>query len=80
MNIKIKLFATTREFVGKNELNIQVENPCTVQTIIEDLKQKYPKLEQMNSFLIAVNMEYAQSHTLVSDGDVIAIIPPVSGG
>jgi molybdopterin synthase sulfur carrier subunit len=80
MNVKIKLFATCREVVGKNELDLQVENPCTVHNIIEDLKQKYPKLEQMNSFLIAVNMEYAQSNAPVRDGDVIAIIPPVSGG
>jgi len=44
------------------------------------LVEKYPKLDKLNSYAIAVNESYAEDEVILKEGDVVAIIPPVSGG
>lgn len=80
MKIKIKLFALGRELVGKEEFEIEVEENTTAQLVVDRLKSEYPKLSELNTFLVAVNMEYADMEAKLNGGDEIAIIPPVSGG
>lgn len=80
MKVTVKFFALGRELVGDNSLNIELENGNSVQSLIDVLKRQHPKLGELKSFLVAVNMEYADSQTSLKDGDEVAIIPPVSGG
>ena len=44
------------------------------------LKDKFPQLQNLNSYAIAVNEEYAEDALTLKNGDIVAIIPPVSGG
>ena len=44
------------------------------------LLNRYPKLKDLNSLLIAVNQKYASDEISVTETDEIAVIPPVSGG
>jgi len=41
---------------------------------------KFPKLKNIEEFAIAVNEEYAEDDLVLRENDVVAIIPPVSGG
>ena len=41
---------------------------------------KYPQLENINSYAIAVNESYATDEIVLKENDVVAVIPPVSGG
>ena len=43
-------------------------------------KKKYPQLSEINSYAIAINESYAVNETILKENDLIAIIPPVSGG
>ena len=43
-------------------------------------KNKFSTLEQIDSYAIAVNEEYAEGEIVLKESDVVAIIPPVSGG
>ncbi len=80
MKIKVKLFALGRELVGKEELELQCDDQCSVGFVIEKLKSDYSNFSKLNSFVVAVNMEYAEMNLILKDGDEVAIIPPVSGG
>lgn len=80
MTITIKFFALGRELVGKSELQKSYDESVTVGKVLEDLRAEYPRLAQMPSMLLAVNMEYSGEDTVLKDGDELAIIPPVSGG
>ncbi|NIV15477.1 MAG: molybdopterin converting factor subunit 1 [Aliifodinibius sp.] len=80
MKITIKFFASSRELVGRNQLEMKLPSDATVKTLIDTLKQNHVKLAKLNSFMIAVNMEYVKSDVPLNDGDEVAIIPPVSGG
>lgn len=46
----------------------------------KDLEQKYPQLQKLRSYMLAVNNEYADDELIIKAGDEIAVIPPVSGG
>ncbi len=80
MQITVKLFALGRDLVGKNELPLLLPDGATVQSVLDDLNREYPKFRQLKTYMVAVNMEYAERSQKLRDGDELAIIPPVSGG
>lgn len=80
MKYKINLFGITRDIVGKNITEVEVNQEADVQTVLGILKSDFPKLQEIKSLLIAVNSEYAEGDLVLSENDEIALIPPVSGG
>jgi molybdopterin converting factor subunit 1 len=80
MNIQLLLFGITTDLLNTSSLNIEVENTISVKELKEIFIDKHPQLENIHSYAIAVNESYATDETVLKDNDVVAIIPPVSGG
>jgi molybdopterin converting factor subunit 1 len=80
MKITILFFGITADLIGKTEQELAFENSITVGAFKLILKEKFPQLKNINSYAIAVNEIYAENAFIVKEGDVVAIIPPVSGG
>ena len=80
MNIKTLFFGITADLVQNSELQIKVDENSSIVDFKLILKNKFPQLENLNSYAIAVNEEYAEDHLTLKNGDIVAIIPPVSGG
>ena len=80
MKIQTLFFGITSDLIGKTQLELELEKSISVAGFKSILKEKYPQLENINSYAIAVNEEYANDKNLLKEGDVVAIIPPVSGG
>ena len=80
MNIKTLFFGITVDLVQNLELQISVDENCSIANFKLMLIEKYPQLENLNSYAIAVNEEYAEDDLTLKNGDIVAIIPPVSGG
>lgn len=80
MNIKTLFFGITTDFVGESEIQIDVAENTSVKAFKSVLKKAYFQLEKINSYAIAVNEEYAHDDVILKNGDVVAVIPPVSGG
>lgn len=80
MQLDILLFGITKEIVGRQKLRVEVPAQATVPVLMEQLRQQYPKLSELQSLMIAVNNEYAQEAQTLQESDEIALIPPVSGG
>lgn len=80
MNIQVLLFGITTDLLGTSSLEIEVPSKSTIAVFIKQFLNKYPQLENIDSYAIAVNEEYASNETMLKENDVIAIIPPVSGG
>ena len=75
------LFGQAREWVGSSSLDLKLDEPATVESAFAVLKSRHPKLAEMErSLLFAVNEEYASPSHPLSDGDHLAVLPPVSGG
>ena len=51
-----------------------------IQQLKEALISDYSELKNIHEFAIAVNETYADDDLILKENDVIAIIPPVSGG
>jgi molybdopterin converting factor subunit 1 len=79
MNIRVLFFGITTDLVNTSNLILEVEKSITIADFKVFLKNKYSQLENINSYAVAVNEEYADDDFLLKENDVVAIIPPVSG-
>ncbi len=84
MNITFKLFATLTDYLPaearrSNQITLDVPSDVSIEQIIEPFGMP-PKLVH----LVLVNGKYiapeARGTTTLTEGDVLAIWPPVAGG
>jgi len=80
MKLKVLLFGISTDLVGANSLEMKLSEKATVGSFKNQLQHEYPQLTQLSSYAIAVNESYASDDAELKENDVIAIIPPVSGG
>ncbi len=76
MRITVKLFAGLRERAGESGRDLELDAGARVADVWTPLGLG----EEPEGLLYAVNKEYAASDRRLSDGDEVALIPPVSGG
>ncbi|MEW9674980.1 molybdopterin converting factor subunit 1 [Lentibacillus sp. L22] len=77
--IDVLFFAELQESLGKDRLSLEAANVASVKELKTRLQSEY-QLEAIDRAMIAVNEEYATEDAKLIDGDVVAFIPPVSGG
>jgi MoaE-MoaD fusion protein len=73
VRVTVRLFAGLRERAGWSTREVEADSVADV----------WPALDlgdEPGGLLYAVNREYADRATPLSDGDEVAVIPPVSGG
>jgi len=82
MRVNVKLFAILRERAGgTSDLVIHLRPGATVADAAETLLEKFPDLAPfLSRIAFAVNQSYSKRETPLSEGDELALIPPVSGG
>lgn len=80
MKIQLLFFGITTDLVGESSILFKLNNSVSVNELKEQLKITYPTLKNIHEFAIAVNEDYANDDLVLKEGDVVAIIPPVSGG
>jgi molybdopterin synthase catalytic subunit len=75
------LFGQAREWAEAASVELRLQAPATVESAFAILKSRHPRLAGLErSLLFAVNEEYASLSQPLSDGDQLAVLPPVSGG
>jgi molybdopterin converting factor subunit 1 len=80
MEISILTFGVVREIMGSGAVTLTLTEKMTAGQLTSQLREQYPALGTLSSFAIAINGGYAASDTAITHADVVAIIPPVSGG
>lgn len=81
LRVRFRLFAMLRQLAGTRELQVEVAPGSTVDDAWAVAVSMVPAIAPTRpSLRFAVNGSYADPSTVVSDGDEIACIPPVSGG
>ncbi len=83
--MKIFYFAELREFLGKNEDDIDISSKTKISDVLEKLKSEDKKYKEafkkVKNIRCAVNCEYVESFDYeVINSDEIAFFPPVTGG
>lgn len=80
---KLRFFASVKEKMGVDIMEITVEGDLSVRDILMQAVEKAgvdPVVLINNSLLFAINQETVDLDQKVVDGDEVAVLPPLSGG
>ena len=78
--VQILYFAALRDQVGCAEEHLTLPpGEVRVAALVRLLEAKHPNL-RLDAVRVALNEEFADASAPVAPGDVVALIPPVSGG
>jgi molybdopterin converting factor subunit 1 len=81
MHVTVRLFARLRDLAGASELSRDVAPGATIAAVWRELVGEFPELAQYErSISSAVNADYTRMDRVLSEGDEVAFLPPVSGG
>jgi molybdopterin converting factor subunit 1 len=80
MKVSVLAFGIAKDIFGSPSVDLELPEPGTTGNLKQSLEQRYPRLKQLASYMVAVNNEYAQDECILNEHDEVAIIPPVSGG
>jgi molybdopterin synthase catalytic subunit len=81
VRVHIRLFAMQRELAGTRGLDVALPAGATIEDAWAALVDRFPVLAPGRAAVrFARNSAYAPAETELSDGDEVAMIPPVSGG
>lgn len=81
MNVVVKLFGSVREAIGAKELAMELADGATVGELRAQLATEHAIFDELGERLaVSVNLDVAELGTVLSAGDEVAFLPPVSGG
>lgn len=80
MRVVVRLFASYREAAGLGRIEIELPPDATVKDAIAEIVRRHPLIAEGRTVVIALNRDYVNADAALSDGDEVALIPPVSGG
>ncbi|TWT41424.1 MoaD/ThiS family protein [Botrimarina hoheduenensis] len=82
MVVQVLLFGPQARLVGSPSLPVEIlEDRITAARVLATLAESVPQLAaSLPASRLAVNHEFAESHTPIKPGDEVALIGMVSGG
>lgn len=81
MQVKLRAFAAIRDTLGFGERLLEIPEGTRVGELITSLDREHPEAGLgERRFSVAVNRAFAGRDHQLSEGDEVALIPPVSGG
>jgi molybdopterin synthase catalytic subunit len=81
MAITLLYFSILRTRTGLARETLEVSGPISVGQLRQVLVERHPALTRvLPSAVAAINRDFASDETMISDGDEVALFPPVSGG
>lgn len=79
-SVQIRFFGPASELAGRTSERIEIAENETVGMLAGKLADRYEKLGKLLGVRLAVNRAYVPMDHVLTDGDEVAVIPPVSGG
>jgi molybdopterin converting factor subunit 1 len=81
LNITVLYFASYRDQSGIKKEVLQFPDNASLGDVVKRLCESHKKITTTPKDIVAaVNEEYQKHSCKLADGDVVALIPPVSGG
>ena len=79
--ISVRFFARYAELAGCESSAVSVSTPATVAAVLARVREVFPGTQAMPAKpLAALNRRQVRLDATVSDGDEVALLPPLSGG
>jgi len=81
MKVRVLFFAGLREALSSKDREVELASDATLGDLIRQLEQELPGVAQYASRLVvALNAKRCALETPLSEGDEVALLPPMSGG
>ena len=81
ISVQVRFFAAAADAAETGQAEYQLAPPVRLADLVELVEARHPRLAAVRgSITFAVNQEYARPDRQLVEGDVVAVIPPVSGG
>ena len=81
MWVRVLFFGQLKDVTGLSEDRVELRDDARLSNIFEYYAERFPRIRALaSSIVMARNHEFTPLNGLVSDGDEIAFLPPVSGG
>lgn len=81
MRVSVLFFAMFRDAVGARRRTMSLGESATVASLLDRIYESHPGLRAYDgTLLVAVNESFVDRARKLSDGDEVALMPPVSGG
>jgi molybdopterin converting factor subunit 1 len=80
IQVRTKFFGVYGEMAASREGHAELPSGATVSDLLDVLRSARGLDWLPERVVVAVNQSYAELGTALSEGDEVALIPPVSGG
>jgi len=81
VRIRVLFFGILRDVTGLREDSIDVPEGGQASAVFDQYAARFPRLREMSaSIVLAVNQKFCAPSARLSEGDELAMLPPVSGG
>jgi molybdopterin converting factor small subunit len=80
MTITTLLFASYADALGMESLQLTLPEGARVEDALAQIRALPGGDRLPPAPLVAINLDYARTDSLLSAGDELAVIPPVAGG
>lgn len=81
MTVTVHFYSYFKDLAGCESISESVDEGSNLETLLAAVFERFPKLKTMGkSMLVAVGVEYQPRSHVLSDGDEVALFPPVQGG
>lgn len=82
VRVKIWFFAKARELTGVHDGTIVLSNVISYVNLVEEVVKRFHLESICENLILALNSEFISTDSVInlSEGDELAVIPPLSGG
>ena len=81
MMLRVRYFASIREFTELKEEQLDVPEGSTAEALKRKVQRLHASLKsEEGNILVAVNGSFVEPKRVLKPGDEVALFPPVSGG
>lgn len=81
MQLEVRLFAMLREAQNAERIAVEVPAGATVAELRRAIAEAYPDLAPfLPASRVAAALKFVPEHHVLSGGEELALVPPVSGG
>ena len=81
VRIRVLFFGVIRDVVGLREDSLDLPAGGTLGSVFEHYAGRFPRLHDMAaSTVLALNQQFSSPAAPLTEGDEVALLPPVSGG
>jgi len=81
VKVKILLFGQLRELTDHQKIDIELQADATAQDLVGLIGKRFPNTSELLKVTsVSINNEYVAKETDLSEGDLVGLLPPISGG